>query len=226
MKKVIKYILIVFLVLFIIFVGFTLRKFLIIHKIENRLVEVSPKENYYMKMTNESGSINGYNENIFRSLNSSKKLSSSGKNTMVQLAENEVYTFDNEKKIYLKSEMAGILGNFENVLPYYFSAIVPDKFDEFSIIGQLKIALQSNVKEVDFRGINSYAISFKWQEENNNYLSTIYVAKDTLLLIATETTIDNNKFIETFDIQFDTQTENDFNVDKLFEEYTDITPIN
>lgn len=142
---------------------------------------------------------------------------------MVKLAENEVYSFDTEKKIYIKSPISNLLGDFKNALPYYFSFTVTDKFDEFSVIGQLKIALQTKVKEVDFRGIDSYAISFKWKDENNNYLSTTYIDKDTLLLIATETTLDNDKFIETFDIQFDTQTENDFNVDTLLEEYTDVT---
>lgn len=225
-KNLIKIIIAIVLIVLIVFLGNTLRKFLIIHKIENKLVEVSTKENYYMKMTSENFSINGYNENIFRSLNANKKLSSSGNNTMVQLAENEIYSFDNEKKVYIKSPMLSILGNFKNVLPYYFSHIVPNKFDEFSIIGQLKIALKSNVKKADFRGVESYAISFKWKEENNNYLSTMYIDKDTLLLVAIETILDNNKSIETFEIQFDTQTEDDLNVDNLFQEYTEITPQN
>lgn len=222
MKKVIKYILIVVLILFLTFLGFTLRRFLIIHKIENKLSEVSSKDNYYMKIINENSSINGYNETIFRSLGN-KKISDSGKTIFVQLAPNEVYSFDNEKKVYIKSEIESILGNFENVLPYYFAMVVDN---ELSIIGQIKLALKTNIKEVNFRGIDCFAISFKWEEEELKYSSTIYIPKDSLLLLATETIQNGQNWTQTYEIQFDTQTDNDFNVGDLFQEYTDITPIN
>lgn len=220
MKKILKYILIIILIILIVFLSFTLRKYLIIHKIENNLTEVGKKTNYYIKINNEDMSSDP-NDSwvIYRGFNE-MNLSENGYAIFFKYSNTEFYSLFKNSKTYIISETDNSIITQENRnIDKYFMNVTENEQNTFE---QIKLAVKSSIKTTDFRGNECYAISFKWIDESVNVenLTTVYIDTDSLLMIASDLVQKDFKWTTTYEIEYDTQKEDDFSKEKILEGYT------
>ena len=122
-KKLLKYILIVVL---IIFSSLTLRKVLIIHKIENNLVKLENKTNYYLKVSEEIRDLKKNNivesTTVYRHLDKMKMLDDFD-TIEISLSDNESYCFYKDSKEYVKVNNTfskNTFSDYESIIKNYF----------------------------------------------------------------------------------------------------------
>lgn len=217
MKKALKFVIFFIIIALIIFTIITIRKFIIINKIENKLSNMGKLTNYYLKITNENSNINNSNYNIYRRFND-MKIAETGFDLQVSFSADDTYTLNKEKKVYLKSS-SSILDDINDYYPLtkYFSKFTENEQNAFE---QLKLAIRSNIKTTDFRGTECYAISIKWKDVDIENVSTYYVDKENLLFIANEFVQEDEKLTTVYEAEFNTQTEEDFSKEKILEGFS------
>lgn len=228
MKKVIKYILIVILFLFIVLVGVILRKYFIIHKIENNLLSVENYSNYSIKMIFENWGIGEENWTQYRGFNE-KKITDSPNVLMFKDSDNKIYQLLKKENNYFYIDMTqetqpSILMEDNYNRNKYFIDITEN---EQSNIEQLKLALRFKIKTEDYRGKECYAISYKWVDESVNVenLTTLYIDKNSLFMVASELIQpeqSEDKYITLYEIEYNTQKEEEFSKDIILDGYTQV----
>lgn len=174
MKKIFKIFIIIVVLVLIIFIGNIIRKFYIIHKIENNLLKVSKSENYsFVRKENYH-----YTENsrkyTYRRLGETKIFEKDDKIKAAEFSRGDTYIFDYENKTYMKAKNSFI----EEFDTHFKNYIFGEKAS--SIIEQLKIAIKAKIRtRTTSDEIRCYEIVTSVNEIN--YFS--YINKENLLLI-------------------------------------------